>query len=53
MKKYVCGICGYVYDPAVGVPDQGIAPGTDFADVPDSFECPECGVGKEEFSVED
>jgi rubredoxin len=49
MKKYTCSICGYVYDEAVGCPDQGIAPGTKWEDVPDDFVCPECGVGKEMF----
>ena len=49
MKKYVCTICGWEYDPAVGDPDGGIEPGTAFNDIPDSWECPECGVGKEDF----
>ena len=50
--KYVCGVCGYVYDEEVGVPEAGIAPGTKFADLPEDFECPLCGVGKDEFSAE-
>ncbi len=50
--KYVCGVCGYVYDPIDGDPDNGIAPGTDFADIPDDWTCPLCGVSKEEFSAE-
>ena len=50
MKKYVCDICGYVYDPAVGDPDSGIAAGTAFEDIPDDWMCPMCGVGKEDFS---
>ncbi|HOO22370.1 MAG TPA: rubredoxin [Clostridia bacterium] len=49
MAKYVCGVCGYVFDEAVGEPDQGIAPGTKWEDVPEDFTCPVCGVGKEEF----
>ena len=53
MQKYICGVCGWVYDPAVGVPDEGIAPGTPFDDLPDDFECPECGAGTDEFSPED
>ena len=54
MKKYVCNICGWIYDPAVGLPDDGIKPGTSFEDLPDDFTCPECGVGKDNFSsVED
>ncbi len=50
MQKYVCDVCDWIYDPEEGVPDQDIAPGTPFEDLPDDFECPECGVGKEEFS---
>ncbi len=50
MDKYVCNVCGYVYDPEVGDPDNGIAPGTPFDQLPDSWGCPECGVGKDEFS---
>ena len=54
MKKYVCDTCGWIYDPAVGDPENGIAPGTAFEDLPDDFSCPLCGVGKEDFSpVED
>ena len=49
MKRYICMICGYVYDEAEGCPDQGIAPGTRWEDVPDDFTCPDCGVGKEAF----
>ena len=51
MKKYVCDVCGYIYDPAVGDPDNGIAPGTAFEDIPDDWVCPLCGVGKDDFSV--
>lgn len=53
MQKFVCDACGWVYDPAVGLPDKDIAPGTAFADLPDDFLCPECGAGKSEFSAED
>jgi len=49
MKKYICKICGYIYDPEVGDPDQGVAPGTAFEDLPDTWVCPECGMGKDEF----
>jgi rubredoxin len=49
VKKYVCSVCGYVYDEEKGIPDQGIAPGTKFEDLPDDFVCPMCGVGKEMF----
>lgn len=49
MDKYVCTVCGYVYDPEAGYPEAGIAPGTKWEDVPDDFVCPECGVGKDMF----
>lgn len=52
MEKYVCTICGYVYDPATGAPDQGVAPGTAWQDVPEDFICPACGVGKDMFEAE-
>jgi len=52
MQKYVCGICGYVYDPAIGDPENGVAPGTAFANLPDGWVCPVCGAGKTEFSPE-
>lgn len=52
MKKYTCSICGDVYDEAVGDPDNGIAPGTKWEDVPDDWVCPECGAGKDQFSIE-
>lgn len=50
MDKYVCDICGWEYDPAVGDPDNGIAPGTPFEALPDDFVCPLCAVGKDQFS---
>ncbi|MGI6001748.1 rubredoxin [Lachnoclostridium sp. An131] len=53
MKKYVCVPCGYVYDPEVGDPDSGIAPGTAFEDLPDDWTCPICGVGKDDFEPEE
>ena len=52
MDKYVCKVCGYVYDPAVGDDTQGIAAGTSFDALPDSWVCPLCGVGKEDFEEE-
>ena len=52
MKKYICNICGWIYEEALGDPDNGIAPGTKFQDLPDDFLCPLCGVGKEDFSEE-
>ena len=50
MKKYVCDVCGWVYDEELGDAENGIAPGTKFEDLPEDFECPLCGVGKENFS---
>lgn len=50
--KYVCDVCGWVYDENEGYPEGGIAPGTKFEDLPDDFECPLCGVGKDSFSAE-
>ena len=50
--KYVCEICGYEYDEAVGDPDNGIAPGTKFEDLPDDWSCPLCGVDKSNFKAE-
>lgn len=52
MDKYVCITCGWVYDPAEGDPESGIAPGTAFEDIPDDWTCPACGVGKELFEKE-
>ena len=52
MKKYVCSICGYVYDPAAGDPDSGVAPGTAFEAIPDDWMCPTCSVGKDLFESE-
>ncbi len=53
MDRYVCVICGYVYDPEQGDPDNGVAPGTKWEDVPDDWECPVCGAGKDDFEIEE
>ena len=50
--KYVCEVCGYVYDEEIGDEDNGIAPGTKWEDLPEDFECPLCGVGKDQFAAE-
>ncbi len=50
MKKYVCDVCGYIYDEVIGDPDNGIEAGTKWEDVPEDFVCPLCGVGKDQFS---
>ena len=52
MKKYVCDVCGWEYDPELGYPEAGIAPGTPFEELPEDFECPLCAVGKDMFSAE-
>ena len=49
MKKYVCTVCGYIYDEAAGDPDNGEEPGTKWEDVPEDGVCPVCGVGKDQF----
>ena len=51
-KKWACIVCGYVYDEELGDPDHGIAPGTAWEDVPDDWECPECGAAKSDFEME-
>lgn len=50
--KYICNICGFVYDEEIGCPEEGIAPGTAWEKIPDTFVCPLCGVDKNEFSKE-
>ena len=50
--KYVCDVCGYVYDPAVGDPETGVAPGTPWEEVLEDWLCPLCAVGKDQFSPE-
>lgn len=50
MLSYVCDICGYIYDPAEGDPDNGVEAGTCFDDIPEDWVCPLCGAGKEDFS---
>lgn len=52
MERYVCKLCGWVYDPKDGAPDSGIAPGTAFKDIPDDWVCPVCGASKEDFEKE-
>lgn len=48
-QKYICTVCNYVYDPAVGIPKDGIPAGTAFADLPGDWVCPECGATKDNF----
>lgn len=51
MKSYMCVICGFIYDEAKGLPEQGIAPGTRWDDVPENFTCPDCGATKTDFEM--
>ena len=51
MKKYMCLICGWIYDEEAGAPEEGIAPGTKWDDVPPNWTCPECGARKEDFEM--
>lgn len=53
MAKYKCTVCDYIYDPELGDPDGGVAPGTPFEEIPDDWICPRCGVGKSEFEKVD
>ena len=50
MTRYVCDVCGWIYDPNVGDPDGGVGPGTAFQDIPDTWVCPECAATKDQFS---
>jgi len=52
MQRYVCNVCGYVYDPEEGDPDNGVPAGTPFEELPDDWVCPVCGATKDEFSPE-
>ena len=51
MKTYMCVICGFIYDEAKGIPEEGLAPGTLWKDVPLTWRCPECGAGMEDFEM--
>ncbi len=50
-KRYICVVCGYIYDEAQGCPEEGIPPGTRWEDVPETWVCPECGAGKGDFQL--
>lgn len=51
MRKFICLVCGYIYDEAEGWPDDGISPGTKWEDIPEDWCCPECGSTKDEFDM--
>lgn len=53
MKRYVCSVCGYVYDPAQGDPENGVAAGTAFENLPQEWVCPVCGAGQSEFTPQE
>ncbi|TXS96277.1 rubredoxin [Parahaliea maris] len=50
-RKYECVICGFIYDEAEGLPDDGIPAGTRWEDIPEDWECPDCGISKSEFDL--
>jgi rubredoxin len=52
MQKWQCSVCGYLYDPKQGDPDNGVNPGTSFEDIPEDWVCPVCGASKDEFEKE-
>jgi rubredoxin len=51
MKRWECIVCGFIYDEAAGLPDEGIKPGTPWVAIPEDWECPECGVSKADFEM--
>ena len=51
MKQWECVVCGFIYDEAQGLPEEGIAPGTAWSDIPEDWECPDCGVSKSDFEM--
>ena len=53
MKKYICTFCGFIYDEALGMPEDGFPPGTRWEDIPDDWECPDCGNAKAAFEMEE
>lgn len=50
-RTWMCVVCGFIYDEALGIPEEGIAPGTRWEDVPDTWTCPDCGVTKDDFEI--
>ena len=50
-KRYICVICGFIYDPALGLPDEGVPPGTPFSALPLNWSCPDCGARKDDFEA--
>ena len=52
-RTWMCVVCGFIYDEAAGLPEDGIAPGTRWEDVPDTWTCPDCGVTKDDFDMQE
>jgi len=52
-RRWLCMVCDYVYDEALGDPEHGLVPGTRFEDIPDDWSCPDCGVTKDDFGLLD
>ncbi|WP_460764259.1 rubredoxin [Lysobacter fragariae] len=50
-RTWMCVVCGFIYDEAKGLPEEGIAPGTRWEDIPDTWTCPDCGVTKDDFEM--
>ena len=50
-RKYECVVCGFIYDEAEGLPDDGIPAGTRWEDIPEDWECPDCGISKSDFDL--
>jgi rubredoxin len=50
-RKYQCANCGFIYDEELGLPGEGLAPGTRFEDIPDDWICPDCGMSKDQFEL--
>jgi len=50
-RTWMCVVCGFIYDEAAGLPEEGIAPGTRWDDIPDTWTCPDCGVTKDDFEM--
>ena len=51
MKKWQCMVCGFIYDEELGLPEEGISPGTHWDEIPEDWSCPDCGVSKEDFEM--
>ncbi|CAK0773924.1 Rubredoxin-2 [Gammaproteobacteria bacterium] len=51
MNQYICLVCGFIFDEEYGLPESGIPPGTRWENIPSTWRCPECRVGKEDFQI--